>query len=524
MVEQELNNINQNPTLAETSDPQGFADRKGGLFTSAKKTISRRVLTPAAIILGLSGLAGCGNEKPTTSESSGPTTAITQTTTSENLTTSGSIPDTDTTGTTLGETTTTREKILYSDLVDLKNIAPYNTPEELKKAVEEKTNGTIRNPKLFEASDIDLKQKISFYLFNVNNDSFVSFQKNGQYVVEKYKMKTYSDTERSQSHVVFASDTGYFLDFYLNKIIPENSNINPDDIFKEVSEVVVSDLHQNKKINFTSNEKGAIDKIIRVLSPAARYKEQLVSENTTTTIEMSADEKRSELEKRMGSILLTENVSMEDIIGHSKFDKFSRIPSALENVPPEIQEQFKKNNPNHKVLWVGNGNRNGELNALITTMPIKPDNYSGVTFQADGFGYYRGLEDPNFIITREEFAGAKVIGASVYLKFLNRVTGKYTYSELNLNKKDGNCTGANIINLENNFNNPVFEFTGKKYRLFYLLENGYSLDEFLQIGDVVGVLHLGQNDQGILKIRGIDISGSAERYNKIKQVFDSLPE
>jgi len=516
--------VEQKPELVKGEAPASEVQQLGNPLADTQ--ISRRKFLKGAVGIGVTAmlggfLGGCGDEnKP--SETSGQT-AITQPTTSENPTASGTISST--TGSTEGkQTTTTREKILYSDLVDLKALSPYDIPEALKKAAEEKTDETIRNPKLFEVSDVNLEQKISFYLFSVNNESFVGFQKNGQYVVEKYKMKSYVDTERSQSHIVYASDNGYFLDFYLNKIIPENSDIKPDDIFKEVIKIVIVDLHQDKIISFASKEKGAIDKIIQVLSPAARYKEQLEKENTTTTIESSPEDKSTELKKKMGTLLLNEGVDLEYIKKHSEFDKFSRIPSSLEkNVPAETQEQFKKNNPNYKVLWVGK-NRNGELNALITTRPIKADNYSGETFQADGFGYYHGSEDANFIITREEVAGAEVIGTSVYLKFLNRLTGKYTYSELNLNEKDGNSTGIGITNLEDDFNNPVFEFKGKKYRLFYLLENGHSLDEFIKIGDIVEAIHLGKNEQGALKIRGIEISGSAERYNKIKQIFDSLPE
>jgi len=506
---------------------------------NAGQEMTRRDLFKLAGVAGTtlllpSWLTGCSNKQettisskvivPTSTTEALTTTTLTPTTTTENSTTSRTIPDI--TGSTEGgQTSTTKEKILYSDLVSLEALSPYDVPVGLQQAIKERNNGTIRNPKLFEANDVNLENKISFYLFNVSNESFVGFQKNGQYVVEKYRIKTYVDTDRAQSHLVYASDNGYFLDFYLSKIIPENTHIEPDDVLKEVIKIAVVDLHQDKIINFTSSEKGAIDKIIQVLSPAARYKEQLEKENTTTTTEISSEDKNLELKKKMGSLLLNEGVSIDYIKEHSEFDVFSRIPTSLEKtVPSEIQEKFKKNNPNYKVLWVGEGNRDSELNALITTRPIKADNYSGEIFQADGFGYYHGSEDANFIITREEVAGAEVIGTSVYLKFLNKLTGKYTYSELNLNKKDGNSTGIGITNLDDDFNNPVFEFKGKRYRLFHLLENGHSLDEFIQIGDIVEAIHLGKNEQGVLKIRGIEISGSAERYNKEKQIFDSLPE
>jgi len=100
----------QTENKGETNDPQGYAERKGNFLGKVKRGISRRVIVPVSLAIGLSGAAvGCG---PGETENTSSTPAITQPGTTEESSTTIPYATTErensTTNTTHKSTTTTK--------------------------------------------------------------------------------------------------------------------------------------------------------------------------------------------------------------------------------------------------------------------------------------------------------------------------------------------------------------------------------------------------------------------------------
>jgi len=113
----------QTENKGETNDPQGYAERKGNFLGKVKRGISRRVIVPVSLAIGLSGAAvGCGpGEAENTTNPSG----ITSTQVPGTESSSTTIPYATTEGN--NTTTNTTHKVITTEVSTTVSTVPETT-------------------------------------------------------------------------------------------------------------------------------------------------------------------------------------------------------------------------------------------------------------------------------------------------------------------------------------------------------------------------------------------------------------
>lgn len=532
MVEQRPNQ--QPKTQVENIDPQKYSQREGGLLGNVRKKISRRVFAPVAVTLGLGGfLGGCGDEnKP--SETSKQTN-ITQPITTEDPTTS-ILPSL--TNTTRGEQTSTTE-VNKSDLLTIQELSFFDLPSELSNKILERVSDVDKIIFLEAQQAKDSDKKVSMYFVNSGNKDYVVFSTKEGYTMDRYsaEMEIRGDNQETvlkyfnQKHKPFlefkfgeefAKKEGDTKISYLQRIDPfyfpaEKDVEKARELIKKTEKLTISDPNsiRGNSVSYTSEQQEEIDKIIEILDPGDAF---------TKSIENPVDMNKANFEQILPAFedLIIEDSSFktfEDFRKNSVSLTAESIPKEFtDQVPQEIQDAFQKINPEYKILYVGDGNRGLEMNAVITNRPVK---ITAVDSQdASRFGTLH--RDGTTSVEEGVFTGFYVLEEKFIMDILNPIKNTHRYYVLNMDPNDGNNTGLGMDNLGAPAEDDPFEARGWQYRLPNWLnkDSKRKVSDMIQIGDTMMIGSISIDEiTGLPLVRGIHENGSNERFQQFLNKF-----
>ncbi len=188
---------------------------------------------------------------------------------------------------------------------------------------------------------------------------------------------------------------------------------------------------------------------------------------------------------------------------------------------------YAQYNQGETALVVEDTNNGDEMNAVVVSGPLKMSNDPNIAYSLDGYGmnYSGGQPEYGDYI----YKGATLEGSDNQSEFVmvfeNPDTGEIFPMQVNLDPNDGNDTGIGIVNLKQPVQDAN-EFRGIKYRLFYQLENGLEVINFIKPGDralvFVGKDFNGnptKNNNGIYKMRSI-MTFRFDGYDQLKQALE----
>jgi hypothetical protein len=488
------------PTLSASP-----VDRRSPAAAHLRSAVPRTLRRIPCVFLVAAGIAlslsGCTGSSPTaTGPFSSPPTTLSS--------------STQTRPTTVQRSTTT-------SLVHATAVSPYDIPQELEEAARKKDGNSLTSPEYFAATSSDASAKVSFYLFTMNGQPYVGFPSVGTYTVYSYTIQTFIDTENVATHVVFSTGKAeYFADFELGgeftsrngedsaqyslrvskKVFLRDPKYTVEDILSQVSRVTIFDPHTKVKVAFDSRESVALQATLQALGPARRIQEQMATAAAPTP-KQSVPSTRT---AAMGGLVIdgmTEQELRRTIV---PFPQWEKIHPGDYAVPQDIQERFRKTQPNEQVLFVGAANEPDRFNAVITSMTIHED-YEERDWPANGFGTvtYDGGVLPAYEIV-ELVGTVPVTDARSSEEFLvvGRVypRGNITALRVNLDPADGNCTSVD----KGSYSLEVQKgYRGIDYRLFELFRKGWSLDRFVRKGDIVQLfIKLGQDERVVKDVNG----------------------
>lgn len=529
MVEQKPEQLK---SQLKANDPEGYSIRGSGALEATtkplgfvKNTLGRHpwLQKPVAALsfLGIAGpltlgAAGCGNEKrSTTSESLAARTSITQpTTSSENPTTSGSIPDI---STTLEETTITREKILYSDLVQMKDMDIATLPKNLQDEITKKIKGNIDRVSLFEASDVGLIKKVSIYFIDLEKEHYVAFAKDNGYSVEGYSVSVKGKKEKAEIYLYYSSNKGQdFITVTLGGDFTKKEEETVEDYFKRALPLVGDKLYSEAAIkynleaavgvsisspyildhvvSYTNEQQGAMNKTFDLLKPEQLYLEGF-------NVETDPSEEQYVMETLLEGLIRTD-ITMDDI---KEFVK-------------DIPEWNKDSDSSFTNPWVIN-------------------QFPGAKYPINGWGIMGidrdGVWQPGYIVGKLDSVvlipdTPENPNPKKEFYMLYSIPGRANLYPTRTDFVDqdyNNMTSLDIIDPKNTVQSSL---VGPKYRLLNLLENGLEFERFCNKGEtLVSLINLNKSltkakldPFGVLYVRRINVV--SDNYDEKIAVIDEV--
>ena len=484
-------------------DTEGYVDRGAGAFEKTNRPLGRfgsflrrhpfaQQVAAVGAFVGLGGIAasevaGCGpateTGKPIITT---PNVTMVPTTTETGATTEGS------------QTTATKEKVLFSDLVQETEIVKSELPQELQAEIDKNQIDTIENIKLFEAQDVNLEKKVSFYFIDTKKNHYVAFEKSGSYYVSDYTINIEFNKEPLGTSLVYTNNEAkdfikMFLgkDFepqdgetqkqYLDRVPPlVDGKLYSEDSVKYYLEsskrVELLNPYLSEQVYYTDEQQEAIDKIFKLLQPEKMFidsKNSGIGENLTENSTLSFLEG------------LTGQMSMEEIVKKSKLTMATTI-SSPENVSNETQKIFEKLNPGERILYEGTKNDPTKMNAVLRSNPRIIDIYPDIKFYIDGFGFFpqEGTKDVPLNIVGEFVEAVPIQGSKdFYMVFKNPKDNTEMVLRTYINPNDGNTTSFSASNIMIPIEKDTGVGRGIKYRVFYQMDKGYKLQEWINPGD-----------------------------------------
>lgn len=446
-------------------------------------------------------------------------------------------------GLTVTPTATKEDKT--AGLMTVKEFGPKDIPADLSSQLKDTLKSSISKIIGIEAHDPkNPDTSVPFYFVKADK-SYVMFKNDkNQYVVDEYSVFGIVNETRNETHVLystFAAKT--FVDFglggqfkrgqnetpddYTNRVVKilKDKGVSPEaaaDIFKDTDSVTITNPYTGASVKYSKTEPGVLAKIMDYLSPPKAYADSIQKKAEATPTPVKAET------NPLIADLILKDISIDELKKNAQIPRYNAREltewTKKNPVPKELQDAFKKVNPDSFVYYVGKDNRGSEMNAVLTT---KPDQFKDVPLRnifEGGFGAYfgPGTQLPTYVLG--EFIGIVPIPESneFYFVLQNPANGRIMPLRANLKKNDGNNTGLGIFNLKTEYQEG---FGGSKYRLAYqLADYGLKLSDFIKPGDTVmvsiNVLKEGDENK-ILLVRGFTPS-RFEGYDELKQVLDKL--
>jgi len=510
------------------NDPQGYADRKGSFLGNVKRGISRIVIAPVVIAIGISGAAvGCdsGKTENTTNPPGATSTQVpgTESGSSTSQANKGTTTSGKNTSTTESQSATT--EIPDSKLVSISEVSKDNLPEELSKILNIRfKNGANDIEKIlgFEASLASSDQKVSFYLISTKDNTFIANNvKDWGYKIKDYTVnKNVSSGNNPATHIVYRDYDGSepFFDFslsgefavkagesggdYSSRI---NSLLKTDNaaalISKSISGVVIKDTNNKLEIKYGENDIAEIGKIAALIPVGGDF----VSHIGKTITNRETDYKpNGEIRPDYLEGLISSERTAADVKGILDEGIKQEDPSS---VPSELQKIFQEKNPDDKIIRVGPNNDGEKMNDVFTTKRLEfSTNHqaywvfdrtggiqTGETKYSEKGRWLRfsmevldvipaaSPEDPDtkdFYIRGRDSANSN---DDVYVRI---IIGDYTYQRLhNLGKMSLYSTGLSYFDLTQKYQQD-FQPDNLRAENFF---QTHKLNEYLNRGDKIDV-------------------------------------
>ncbi|PIZ99956.1 MAG: hypothetical protein COX78_01235, partial [Candidatus Levybacteria bacterium CG_4_10_14_0_2_um_filter_35_8] len=368
-------------------DPEGYSDRGAGVLGQTNRKLGRlgnflrkhptaQKIAAVGAFVGLGGIAvaevaGCGPGK-TENTTNPPGISSTQVPSSTSQTNKETTTSGKNTSKTEKQSSTT--EIPESKLVSISEVSRENLPEELSKILEirlgDKVND-IDKIQNIKAKSNELDQEISFFLISVKENSYIATNiKDWGYRVKDYIVSKNIFSGSKETHILYRDydETAPFFDFKLGGDFKAKSGedgvaylarigtlLNSSDIAtiisKNVTGLTIKDTSGNKKIEYGINNKPEIDAIISSVNVGEDYKS-----NVGKSISDRERPYKSNGEIRIDYLdgLTSTQRTIEDV-KKGAILKGEQITEPI-NVPQELQSEFKKNNPEDKIIYVGPAN------------------------------------------------------------------------------------------------------------------------------------------------------------------------
>ena len=356
-------------------DTEGYVDRGAGAFEKTNRPLGRfgsflrrhpfaQQVAAVGAFVGLGGIAasevaGCG---PAT-ETGKPII------TTPNVT---MVPTTTETGTTAEKPTTT--ELSESKLIKASEVAVTDIPKELNKILDIRLGSEINDIKKvtrFEAKAADSDKSVSFYFISTSKKNYIANNvKDWGFRVKDYIVGKNIYSGSKETHIVYRNYDGTepFLDFILGgdfqaksgeEISSYSSRVNslltsPDAaalISKNITKVSINDTANNIKIEYSENNKPEINSISKAIPIGEEFVRDIDKKLSEKEIPYKSNgEIRSDY---LDGLVSTEK-TIEDV-------KKGAVPKGVymekpTNVPRELQDLFKKANPDDEILYVGSSN------------------------------------------------------------------------------------------------------------------------------------------------------------------------
>jgi hypothetical protein len=225
-------------------------------------------------------------------------------------------------------------------------------------------------------------------------------------------------------------------------------------------------------------------------------------------------------------------ITLQELLQNKEPEVFTTVKIIDSEERRRLDTLYEGYHQGEMIRVVGDANRGDEMNAVVASAPII-FNSNGYTFRYDIEGYGMHMRDNNgkevpsygtYVYKGVTLEGADSPGDFVMV-FENPETGRIFPMQANLDENDGNNTSLRINNLKAN-EQDLDGFRGEKYRLFYQLEHGLELVDFIKEGDSVMVFagsdfngDIARNSKGLYKVSGLSVF-RFEGYDQLKQQLE----
>lgn len=159
---------------------------------------------------------------------------------------------------------------------------------------------------------------------------------------------------------------------------------------------------------------------------------------------------------------------------------------STKSIPSDIQEAFQASIPGESVIYVGDSNRGLEMNAVLRSNPLRFAKYPDEKYAFDGFGaVFYGRNRPSYVVGELVGGGADADSNNFYLVLKNPIDGQMMVFQSVNQQGENNRTRLGVWDLSKKINQTWAG--GLKYHLFWQMDRGFELGEFMQPGDFVFV-------------------------------------